>query len=186
MKLKWTPISAFVLAMLLGVGYVLASAWWSRHQSRPTIEFKELTRGVWLTSQITLDDISKGRLHGVKTLVDLRPDGEATDQPPAAAIQDAIKNSGMKFSYIPVPHGTIPNDAVLQLQKLLREQPNPILLYCRSGNRAARTWALSEASTDFGLSGSTIRSSVSAAGFSTSDIDAEIDSRIGARKHDRK
>ena len=183
MLLKWTPIRAFLLAIATGMTAVVADAWWEQRQSRPSIEFKQLSLGVWVTSQISLDDIRNGRLHGVKTLVDLRPDGEAADQPPSASVGAALEGSGVDFSYIPVPHGEIPDGAVAALQAALSAHPHPVLLYCRSGSRGARTWALGEASRDWGLPAQEIRAAVAAAGFSTRDIDAAIDVRIAARAH---
>lgn len=179
---KWTPILAFLLAALVGMAGVLGYAWWGKRQSRPAIAYQELARGIWVTSQISLDDVRAGELHGVKTLVDLRPDGEAPDQPASAQVAEAAKAVGIDFAYIPVPHEAIPDEAVAKLQATLSGQPRPVLLYCRSGSRAARTWALVEASREYGPPAEGIRRTVSAAGFSTADIDAAIDTRIAARK----
>jgi uncharacterized protein (TIGR01244 family) len=181
MPRKWIPLLAFLLAFLVGMGWVIGYVVWDKRQSQPAIAYKELVRGVWVTSQVSPDDIRAGKLRGVRKLVDLRPDGEAADQPASTQVAEAANAAGITFDYIPVPHGAIPDEAVTRLQATL-EGRGPILLYCRSGSRAARTWALGEASQDQGRSASTIREIVTRAGFSTQDIDAQIDARIAARK----
>ena len=187
MPRKWTPILAFLLAFLVGMGCVLGyvwwnKAWWEKHQSHPAIAYQELVRGVWVTSQVSPDDIRAGKLRGVRTVVDLRPDGEAADQPPSTEVAEAAKAAGIGFDYVPIPHGASPEEAVTRLQAVLGERPYPVLLYCRSGSRAARTWALGEATQANGLPASTIRDTVTRVGFSTKDIDTDIDARIAARK----
>ena len=181
MPRKWIPLLAFLLAFLIGMGCVVGYVWWDKHQSQPAIAYKELVRGVWVTSQVSPDDIRAGKLRGVRKLVDLRPDGEAADQPASTQVAEAASAAGIAFDYIPVPHGVIPDEAVTKLQASLQER-GPVLLYCRSGSRAARTWALGEASQELGSSASTIREIVTRAGFSTQDIDAQIDARVAARK----
>lgn len=181
MPRKWTPILAFLLAFLVGMGCVLGQAWWQKRESLPTVAYKELVRGIWVTSQVSPDDIRAGKLRGVRALVDLRPDGEEADQPSSTQVADAAKAAGIGFDYVPVPHGAIPDEAVASLRATLNGR-GPILLYCRSGSRAARTWALGEASDARGLPEAAIREAVARAGFSTKDIDTAIDARIAARK----
>ncbi|MBS0516815.1 MAG: TIGR01244 family phosphatase [Proteobacteria bacterium] len=179
---KWTHTFAFLIAALVGMAGVIGLAWCNKQQSRSAIAHQELVRGVWVTSQVSLEDIRGGKLHGARMLIDLRPDGEAPDQPPSAQVADAARAAGIDFAYIPVAHGAIADEAVTKLRSTLAGQPGPALLYCRSGSRAARTWALGEATDERGLPAATIRDIVARAGFATRDLDADIDARIAARK----
>lgn len=181
MPRRWIPLFAFLVAVLVGMGCVLGYAWRQKRESLPAVAYKELVRGIWVTSQVSPDDIRAGKWRGVRALVDLRPDGEEADQPSSTQVADAAKAAGIGFDYIPVAHGAIPDEAVARLRATLNAR-GPILLYCRSGSRAARTWALGEASDARGLPETAIREAVARAGFSTKDIDADIETRVAARR----
>ena len=71
--------------------------------------------------------------------------------------------------------------AVTALQKALESPARPVLLYCRSGKRAARTWALAEASRPGGLDAAAIKRIVLATGHPVADLDRDIQARIAAR-----
>jgi len=81
---------------------------------------------------------------------------------------------------VPVPHGDIPEDVAVRLQSVLAD-PRDVLLYCRSGKRAARTWALAEARRPGGLSAEQIQASVQGAGQDAADLRDRIDLAINAR-----
>ncbi len=170
------------VALIAGASLLFGCAGHDAHSTRTAIETKELTRGVQATGQISLDDIRSGRLHGVRTIIDLRPDGETPDQPSAHEVEQVATAARIRFHYIPVAPGAIPEGAIAGLQSVLVDHAGPYLLYCRSGSRATRTWALSEASRESGLDAATIRAAVAAAGFSSAEIDAAIDARVAARR----
>jgi uncharacterized protein (TIGR01244 family) len=89
----------------------------------------------------------------------------------------------LTFAYVPVPHGDIPGQAVDALGQSLASAGKPVLLYCRSGKRAARTWALSEASRADGLDAVAIQAAVRSAGQSADDLAESIAARIAARSN---
>ena len=91
------------------------------------------------------------------------------------------KQQGLDFSYIPVPHESIPPATVNELRDVLLSSQKPAVLYCRTGRRAVRTFALFEASRQGGPSADTILAMVKHAGFSAEDLRPEIVSRIAAR-----
>ena len=88
----------------------------------------------------------------------------------------------MTFAYVPTPHGAIPDVIVDGLARALADVPQPVVLYCRSGNRAARVWALAEASRPSGADAKGIAGSVRAAGQKVDDLMPQIEARIAARK----
>ncbi|MFL6657217.1 MAG: beta-lactamase hydrolase domain-containing protein, partial [Massilia sp.] len=89
--------------------------------------------------------------------------------------------NALNFVYIPVPHGAIPDSAVTALGKALANSPGPVLLYCRSGRRAARTWSLVEASRTGGLDAAQIIATVKASGQEVDDLKDALEQRIAAR-----
>ena len=73
------------------------------------------------------------------------------------------------------------NTAVDRFGQVLGTSQKPVLLYCRSGSRAARTWALAEAARPGGLDEQAILQAVEQAGLDASDLQADIARRIAAR-----
>lgn len=123
------------------------------------------------------------RRHEIKTVVDVRPDGEAADQPSSGEISAAASRMGLKFHYIPVPHESIPDEAVQHLSAVLadRNATPETLLYCRTGRRAVRLYALEEASRPDGPDAEKIIAMIRGAGFPFEDLRSEISLRITQR-----
>jgi len=118
----------------------------------------------------------------IAVIVDLRPDGEVAGQPSSQDMEAEARQQGLRFRYIPVPHGEIPDAAVGQLKATLDEPHGEVLLYCRSGKRAARTWALAEAARADGLSSVAILAAVQDAGQDAGDLQARIERAVKARR----
>lgn len=90
------------------MGLALAAAGndrWQREQRALPSSIRSLHRDIWLSDQLQLDVLPKLKARGVGTIIDLRPDGEAADQPPASAVESAAHAQQIQFAYIPVPHG---------------------------------------------------------------------------------
>jgi len=174
---KWTFVLALLVGMVGAVGYAAIS----RPTALRATAAKQLSSDVWVSEQIALDRISNLRSLGFKSLIDLRPDGEAADQPSSTAVAAASAQAGLQFAYVPVQHGEIPDASVDALAKTLVKMERPVLLYCRSGRRAARTWALSEASRAGGMDQAHIEAAVAGAGQSADDLSAAVAVRIAAR-----
>jgi uncharacterized protein (TIGR01244 family) len=176
-KNRWV----FLLSVLAGVGVVLCLAAYARWKN-PPLRVNDLTQDISVSEQIKQEAMSQLKDRGFATVIDLRPDGEATDQPTSAAMAAAAKANDLSFYYIPVPHGDIPEQSVKQLAEALRDAPKPILMYCRSGRRAARTWSLVEASRQDGMDATSIMSAVKEVGQSADDLNQDIIRRITQRK----
>jgi uncharacterized protein (TIGR01244 family) len=180
-----TKPQVFWLSTLIGLILVVAGFGYDDWSSRPPQSpLNRLVADIWVSEQLHLDAIANLRARGFRTLIDLRPDGEAPDQPPASEVESAALGNNMRFFYVPVPHGDIPEEAVTALAKALANSPKPVLLYCRSGRRAARTWSLVEAARPNGLDANAIQAAVKAAGQSVDDLNAVILQRISHRSPD--
>lgn len=171
----------FALTFLVTAGVLTTWIYLARDKS-VVPKLVPVAEGVFLTSQLEPANISRLR-YQIKTIVDIRPDGEAKEQASSAEIAGAAEDYGVNFHYIPVPHESIPADAVEALVDVLSKDPKPVLLYCRTGRRAARTFALAEASQGDGPDANAILKMVVAAGYSAEDLRAEIDERISQRHH---
>ena len=180
--MRVTLARAFALAALIGAAGAVAIAWNARERGRPhRVVPHALTGDIAVTDQLQLDNVAGVQAQGFATLIDLRPDGEAPDQPTSDDVRLAAGRTGLFFAYVPVPHGDIPSSTVDALARALNATPKPALLYCRTGRRAARTWALVEARRAGGVDAAAIARAVEGAGQSASDIDDKINAGIAAR-----
>ena len=170
-------------SIAIGMALVLAAPVYDRLTLSPKVPVSNLTQSVSVSEQLTLDQVPRLKAQGFATIIDLRPDGEALGQPTAAAVEAVANANHMQFAYVPVPHGEIPDAAVLALQKALDDNRQPVLLYCRSGRRAARTWSLVEASREHGADARAILAAVKHSGQSADDLSNQIGQRIAARVH---
>jgi uncharacterized protein (TIGR01244 family) len=181
---------SFPGAILAGASLTLALAAYT-HFTRDTttdavagVQMRELAPGVLVSAQLQPQDLPRLRAQGVQSVIDLRPDGESADQPDSAAMTAAAARSGLDFCYAPTPHGAPPADLRASFRKSFEESPRPTVLYCRSGSRAARMWALLEAARPDGLSADEIVQRAAAAGHALAPVRAEIEELI-ARRSDR-
>jgi uncharacterized protein (TIGR01244 family) len=147
----------------------------------PRATLQSISSHVFVTSQLEPKQIPNLLYQGIKILIDLRPDGEAKDQPSSTDMQKAAELRGLKFFYIPVPHENIPDEAVAALRAGLSDNNQSALLYCRTGRRAVRTFALAEASRPDGPTAEAIQKMVKQAGFTADDLANEINERIKNR-----
>jgi uncharacterized protein (TIGR01244 family) len=173
------PGTTFLVSLFLGAAVVLA--WAGLTRSSRTGAY-QLVEGIWVSEQVMPNDVAALKQKGFHSIIDLRPDGEQQGQPGSAEIKAAASANDLSFAYVPVPHGDIPNSQVDSLGLSLAAVEKPVMLYCRSGRRAARTWALSEASRPGGLDANAIRLALDSAGQPSSDLDSAIAERIAKRR----
>jgi uncharacterized protein (TIGR01244 family) len=140
-----TPRRTFVRAFVAGVALILANSAHAGIQAPPA-KVSPLTERFAVAGQITPDQLAELKAQGYTAIIALRPDGEGPEQPSAAQMDTAARSNGMAFAYVPVAPGAISERAVEELSKALADNSGKVLLYCRSGSRAARTWSLVEAS----------------------------------------
>jgi uncharacterized protein (TIGR01244 family) len=142
-----------------------------------------ITEQFAISGQIQPDQLAELKARGFTTVIALRPDGEGADQPTAAQIEAAARAEGVSFAYIPVGSGPISESQVSALQSVIAGGTGKTLAFCRSGSRAARVWALAEASRPGGASAGEILAAVKAGGQSAENLKSEIDQRVGRRAY---
>ncbi len=92
--------------------------------------------------QILPEDVARIAALGFKAILCNRPDGEAADQPEAAAVQAEAERQGLVFAHVPVVSGAITAENVADFSAALEALPKPVLAYCRSGGRCTNLWQL--------------------------------------------
>jgi uncharacterized protein (TIGR01244 family) len=108
-------------------------------------KFIRLNERVFVSPQIRPEDIAQAKSLGVGLVVNNRPDGEAPDQPPGAAIEAAAKAAGLSYVAIPVGAAGIGPEQLDRFEATQAAARGPVLMYCRSGMRSALLQALARA-----------------------------------------
>lgn len=176
-----SKLRLFLLSFLLSA--VAATTFFYLRRPKPVAsELIELKEGVFVTSQLEPANFGYLRLRGVASVIDFRPDGEAKDQPNSEEMAKEAKNNRIRFHYIPIPHDEIPEEAVHKLEDTLLFQHGPVVLYCRTGRRAVRTFALAEADTPGGPTLEAILQMVRDAKFSADDLKPRLAALIARRE----
>lgn len=167
----------FLCTIIVSLGYFYMVR---RNEDSLQPKLIKITDQVFLTSQLKPGSMPFLRRQHINMVIDMRPDGEAEDQPSSEQMGASAKTVGMKFHYIPVPHDSIPDKAVEALRVLLKKE-TAMVLYCRTGRRAVRLYALAEASQAGGPNADEILGRVKTAGFDAADLSSEIARRIAER-----
>lgn len=107
-------------------------------------EFHIVTPDFAVTAQMRPENIAGAAAKGFKMIINNRPDGEAPDQPSAAAMKAAVESAGMDYRTLPF-QGQPPPAIVAATAALLGEARGPVLAYCKSGMRSLMAWAMAQA-----------------------------------------
>lgn len=93
-----------------------------------------------VSPQISAMDVAELAAQGFKSIICNRPDGEEGGQPPFANIEQACKDAGVEFRYLPITHSGMSPESLTEISAAFAELPKPILGYCRSGARSNMAW----------------------------------------------
>lgn len=140
-----------------------------------------LVAGVWISGQISPQQVEGFAARGMTAIVDLRPDDEEPGQPSSRQVGAAAERAGLSFAYAPVEGGQPSQAAVDAVSRAILRPDTTVVLYCRSGRRAARAWALAEASRTGGLEAEAIEAAAKSAGQPVDDLREQIAARIATR-----
>jgi len=110
-----------------------------------SLPVQAIASDVCVAPQLTPESMAEAARLGFKSVVNNRPDFEGgPDQPSSAAIAAAAQAAGLEYRFLPVAGGFQSPEEAAQMAKLLQELPRPLLLFCRSGARSARLYALAQ------------------------------------------
>lgn len=135
--------------------------------------FRQIVEGVFASPQISVADVEQARAAGIKLIINNRPEGEAPDQTPGAAIEEAARAAGIAYAAIPVTHAGFSEPQVQAMVAALDATAGPVLAYCRSGTRSTLLWALAEASR--GADPDALAAAATRAGYDLTPVRALVD-----------
>jgi uncharacterized protein (TIGR01244 family) len=106
--------------------------------------FITLTDSLYVSPQISVEDVRTAQELGVTLIINNRPEGESEDQVPGSAIEAVARAFGMDYVAIPVTHAGFSQPQVEAMESAIDSAVGGILAYCRSGTRSTLLWALAE------------------------------------------
>jgi len=106
-------------------------------------DFRIVTDDFAVSPQIAVEDVARAKSLGFRLIINNRPDGEAPDQPPSAAMAAAACASGLDYVHLPVT-GRPNEDQARAVSEARAHANGPALAFCRSGTRSITAWALGE------------------------------------------
>jgi uncharacterized protein (TIGR01244 family) len=110
-----------------------------------TLPVQAIAADVCVAPQLTPEAMAEAVRLGFKSVVNNRPDFEGgPDQPTSATIAAAAQAAGLEYRHLPVSGGYQSPEEAAQMARLLQELPRPLLMFCRSGARSARLFALAQ------------------------------------------
>jgi len=142
--------------------------------------FTKLDDDIFVSVQITVDQVTKASDMGITLIVNNRPDGESVDQTEGAIIAAACNDVGIEYKEIPITHAgfSAPQvDAMIAALEDNNIKGGKILAYCRSGTRSTFLWSLAKAK--MGESPSEIARIAGNAGYDISPVSALVDALSG-------
>lgn len=105
--------------------------------------FIKLAENFYIYGQIDRSHISRASSDGIKTIINLRPDGEKPGYINADNAAELADDENINYHHIPVAMTGPSPEQVKEFGDLLENCEDPILAHCGSGKRAAILWALS-------------------------------------------
>ncbi len=111
---------------------------------------KEIEPGIYVSSQIALDDLPSLAAAGITLLICNRPDGEDRTQPTAAETARVAEGLGVGFLHLPITalHEITRRPRLEELAQAIAANSGRVLAYCRSGARSAALLAAKQVAID--------------------------------------
>lgn len=108
-------------------------------------EIVRLDDTVFVAGQIAPSDIADIAAHGIKLVINNRPDGEdPVSQPAAAELEQEAARHGLRFVNIQFASAHIAPDHTARLAEILKTEQEPMLIFCRTGTRSTMLWAAAQ------------------------------------------
>lgn len=99
-------------------------------------EIKRVDESISVAGQVYPEQLDEIAALGFRSLICNRPDDEEPGQPSWAEIAQAAEKAGLAHRHIPIGGAVTPEDQAQAFAEALDELPEPVLAFCRTGNRS--------------------------------------------------
>lgn len=97
----------------------------------------QLSEHYFVSRQIEPEHVHTLAEHGIKTIVNNRPDGEESGQPTSDEIAAAAAEHGIDYLHIPVVPAGISMQNIEDFKSRCADFEAPVLMFCRTGARSS-------------------------------------------------
>ena len=105
----------------------------------------ELAPEVYAAGQIFEQDIKIAADHGVRTIINNRPDHEEMGQPLSVDLERFAQSLGLAYVHIPIVTVPPTDQEVDDFARIWEQLNKPILLFCCTGARSKALWQINKA-----------------------------------------
>lgn len=130
------------------------------------MDLRQITPTLAVSPQITVEDVAELAKAGFKVLINNRPDDEVDPEVDHEAMRRAAEAAGMTYHYLPFYPGQVTSQLIEGFATAIAGR-QPVIAYCRSGNRCTVLWALNQAGK---LPEADIMETASKAGYDLSSV----------------
>ncbi|WP_375627158.1 MULTISPECIES: TIGR01244 family sulfur transferase [unclassified Bartonella] len=106
------------------------------------MNLQQIEPDIFISAQISIENIKTLAQAGFKTIICNRPDHEELHQTDFSSIKTVANEYGIKAYHIPISPPTIEKSAVEAMQTILKTAPLPLLAYCHHGARSLHLYRL--------------------------------------------
>lgn len=92
--------------------------------------------------QISPDSFAEIKAFGIHKVICNRPDVENPPELQSSVMEQAAKDAGLEFAYLPLTHNAMTLDVAQTQKDLIANSEGPVLAYCASGTRSTVIWAI--------------------------------------------
>lgn len=111
-----------------------------------TLPLRQIADQVCVAPQLGPEAMAEAARLGFKSVVNNRPDFEhGPEQPTSAAVAAAARSAGLEYRHLPVAGGWQSPEQIAAMAALLKELPQPVLMFCRSGARSTQLYLQAQA-----------------------------------------
>ncbi|WP_336279589.1 TIGR01244 family sulfur transferase [Bartonella sp. CB175] len=106
------------------------------------MNLQQIEPHIFISGQISVEDIESLAKSGFKTIICNRPDQEDIHQPDFSIIKATAQKYGIKAYHIPIVTSCYKQTDVAAMKKVLETASLPLVSYCRSGGRSMHLYRL--------------------------------------------
>ncbi len=104
---------------------------------------RRLDDGYWTAGYITPEDLKMAADCGFKSIVNILPKDDTDQHMSDAQAKELAETSGLEYRYMPLYGHQVNNQYIATAYgSMIKELPEPVLSYCRSGTRVTLLWAM--------------------------------------------
>jgi uncharacterized protein (TIGR01244 family) len=104
-----------------------------------TVIITPVAEGFSVAPQLHPNDLAELAHRGFRSVINNRPDGEGgPDQPTGEQMRAAAEAAGLAYAHVPSAPTADNPIAIDQMRAALKDLPQPVLAFCRSGARSSK------------------------------------------------